>query len=485
MNATIEPYKSSIVDSVRIEFRAVTFRAVQASLEFVQRFVDAGGHVSPYYKWVYLYPYGVFPAFHAVNALWSTRGRENYESLFDMVTDLTPGPLTYPDIQAYVDFVKHNERLLDRLSDLRGTPFAVSVESSGELVRIVSTLGNLVERYIHESGGIAFSESSFSPIYQLSDNYAFADLLPYDICVPIPYITANIDRMQIAPKIHIERMSPEFDEARANLTTPVDTVSEDVVSAATHCIVFSDQRFSPTYRVDLDWDLFYKQRELLRRLEEFFALLRLVTGFDTGYAQILCRPNGWAHHFKAGLIPLIGVTRFGYAPWLTSRDYRLRETPQTLTADQFVEIGKLYSGLYKQRSSVKIALKRFSQCFMRSDFEDILLDAVIGLEALLGDGSAEMTYKLSMRLATIVKRAFPTSDANETFKNGKAIYKARSAVVHGNKPDTAGILLPDGKTQNVFLAAREYLRIVLRYVLAAKNLDIEKIDSLVLTGGHE
>jgi hypothetical protein len=67
--------------------------------------------------------------------------------------------------------------------------------------------------------------------------------------------------------------------------------------------------------------------------------------------------------------------------------------------------------------------------------EDILLDAVIGLEILLSDTGQDLKYKLAMRMADL--STFCGSEVEEAtavFTRVKDLYNHRSDIVHGNVP---------------------------------------------------
>ena len=113
--------------------------------------------------------------------------------------------------------------------------------------------------------------------------------------------------------------------------------------------------------------------------------------------------------------------------------------------------------------------------------EDELLDVMIGLEALLSDGTQEMTYKIAMRVAALHKVS-GSLHAVEVLREVKDIYAYRSKIVHGSEVD------PDQTVRGergirIIDAAAEHLRVVLRILLEyPKFLDVAEIDSTILLG---
>jgi hypothetical protein len=103
--------------------------------------------------------------------------------------------------------------------------------------------------------------------------------------------------------------------------------------------------------------------------------------------------------------------------------------------------------------SLQLALDRFDSAYGRQSPEDRLIDLWIAFEALLiPDGSAELSYRASLRLAQLVGA---DGEARETaFKLARESYGYRSKVVHGEpKVKNLGRVVEQTR-----LLAREALR---------------------------
>lgn len=82
-------------------------------------------------------------------------------------------------------------------------------------------------------------------------------------------------------------------------------------------------------------------------------------------------------------------------------------------------------------SRFKVASRRLSLGIERKSLEDKLIDYMIGLEALyLPDGSAELSFRLSVRVAFLLSSKI---ERKNTYEFLKKIYDVRSSIVHGNK----------------------------------------------------
>ncbi|MEP2989214.1 MAG: hypothetical protein ABJN65_01475 [Parasphingorhabdus sp.] len=81
-------------------------------------------------------------------------------------------------------------------------------------------------------------------------------------------------------------------------------------------------------------------------------------------------------------------------------------------------------------SSIELAVKRLmSATTNRSDFEDSLVDSVIGLESLFG-GRSEVSLSVASGVANLLGKT--QSQRSDLFEQSKRVYNARSAVVHGS-----------------------------------------------------
>ena len=228
----------------------------------------------------------------------------------------------------------------------------------------------------------------------------------------------------------------------------------------------------------------------LRLIDTFFASVRIATGLDTGYAQLLTRPIGWASWYKATLPPLEGTTTRAYPPCL--EESRWNEDVPTLrpgqlgaTARLFVRLRQLLESGSHQR--LQLAVNRLNRCALRADDEDGVVDSAIGLEALLSDGNQEMTYKIGIRMAALaILSGHP--DPPAVVADMKAVYKYRSAVVHGDASQLAKCrtMKRDGQSVPTAQVALEYLRLALRVVAERPEyLDAKAIDEgLLLRAGR-
>ena len=293
---------------------------------------------------------------------------------------------------------------------------------------------DLIDRYIHVHNTFEFSRNDFDPIYIEYTTSIFAEKLYVDICIPILFLKFNFDDFKLGPSFNIKKMDDPFQLARAPIQTYGPGVHRSVLSCATHMLVLEDWYISNNNRWQLSETISNISVYPNEYINNFFASLRIVTGFDTGYAQLLMRPKGWANDYKAYLPPLYGTSIRAYPSRFENYYWNKKDIPE-LSSDSCQEVGSLYTQLSEvQENTIRVAIKRLNQCFLREDEEDSIIDATIGLEALLSDDDRqEMTHKLAMRVGALSKLAKGQfKKPYDVFQELKQVYAYRSAVVHGS-----------------------------------------------------
>lgn len=235
-------------------------------------------------------------------------------------------------------------------------------------------------------------------------------------------------------------MSEPLQLARAVEAHDADDVSEAVLQQASHALILKNYELPNTRD---RWARHDAETFPLDTIDAFFAALRIITSIETGYAQLLVVPSGWARQCTATLTALEGVTTKRYPPNLYPVHPFYGNQFPYLSDSDFASVRSLFQMITaveesgsKSGERLKLAIKRLNSCFLRENEEDAILDATIGLEILLSDGETqEVTHKLALRLAAL-SSLIPKYDgqAQDVFRNVKnSIYAYRSAVVHGDQ----------------------------------------------------
>lgn len=359
-------------------------------------------------------------------------------------------------------------------------------ENSRYRTSLDSFVSGIVDRYIHLHGDAPFSVERFAPIYLPLESGIFKEALPIDIVVPILFLRFDFECLSLGTGISIERMDEGFQLARFMHNSDSTEVKPSVMGAATHALVLHDWEFKNRRHYEAFNTYFVFSSYPLDRIDSFFTALRIATGFSTGYAQLLMRPQGWAHSYEAHIPPAEGVVIRRYPAWFEYR--RWREPIAAVTEGAALEAGSVF-GKFTAVEDKRLALasRRLNLCLMRETEEDSILDATIAMEALLSDDERqEMTHKLALRMAALsgLSKDVKKPPA-EVCRDVKHIYKFRSAVVHGSTKTSAKREMPAGGEEKVptVAAAIDYLRMAIKVLINhPEYLDPCKIDEELLLG---
>lgn len=346
--------------------------------------------------------------------------------------------------------------------------------------------GSILDRLLHLHGQ-DFSYAEFLQIYCEIETGLLWDELPFTILVPIA-LTAFEDNapMKLSPDVGLIQISDALQLARVkNLGSPTTPANEVVVGAATHAAVFTGWKM-PNYS-GYGFKPYEKPGWFPTSLiDSFFDALRVVTGLDTGYAQIIMLPSAdWAFPpFDGTLPPVVPGPEVRKYP-LHFDDFGWLKERQPVTRSQLEEVSEIYHTISK-RKSLQLGAARLSASMLREIEDDKILDLLIGLEACLGDdGRSEMTHKLALRTAAVLAHA-DGRNPEETFKHVKHLYDYRSAVAHGDEERAAKRREIETSEGMAFSSevATTYLRIVIRALSRSNALRTgREIDfSLILAG---
>ena len=119
------------------------------------------------------------------------------------------------------------------------------------------------------------------------------------------------------------------------------------------------------------------------------------------------------------------------------------------------------SGLSVAPANVKLASRRAVRALLRVAEEDEVLDAAIGIEALLlADSDRDaMTHRMAQRAAVVL--SVDGVDPSVVYRLVKKFYEQRPKIVHGRSWKTMNVVL-EGKTYPVHEVGVVLLRALLR-----------------------
>lgn len=298
-------------------------------------------------------------------------------------------------------------------------------------------LRQIIDHYIHSTGLRYYRKKDFLPVFLDWANAIIPEELQVEFVVPIILLDFDIDTSTVLSKgVIIERMTDEFQLARVPKKSFSVSANHEVLGIATHSLslgIWTLPNKSLWERNMIPGNI-DALTPIIPHLDRFFGALRVVTGYDTGFGQVITRPVGWCDRWTANLKDVYDARLRVYPDWF-ERDWRSMDRP-LVTQGQLEEIGKVLSSLSSEKSNrIAIATRRLNSAYLKRNNEDAVIDICIGLEALLvGEDQGEITHKLASRLSALW-HVEPIDEwtSYEVFRAVKDLYKYRSAVVHGSK----------------------------------------------------
>jgi hypothetical protein len=390
---------------------------------------------------------------------------------------------------SYAD-IAHLEALFDYASrDERLSAYYLFTEPEGDIDRMMFEVWvarpvlNILDRLLHLYGD-DFDEDALRAIYQEIERGVLDEELPIEIVVPIALTSFEAEtRINAGDGASLEPMSDDWQLARTpGHEAGLATAHPCVVSAATHALVLTGWTMPNQHIVGsrTHEPSFYP----IERVERWFDALRIVSGAQTGFAQINIRPIGWAYGWE-GPLPAIrrGPLVRRYPPgW---EQHAWIEPPSMIVSNaQVAEVAAVDIALRDAPRQLQLGARRLGSAALREDEGDAIIDLCIGLEAAVGDDSAtEMTHKLALRTAALLARDHGHV-AHEVFKNVKTIYAYRSAFVHGRTIEARRVVRTgDEAPMPTVDVARDYLRLTLGTLLRDGDLQEPRLIDVTLILG--
>jgi hypothetical protein len=351
-------------------------------------------------------------------------------------------------------------------------------------------VADAVERYLHLYGLNAPIDAKHrdSVIRPLVFGTVWRSL-DLTLVVPITMTHFEVDHFLLTKTSYIVRMPKKLQLARARMSTLGSGAVQMVVGAATHAFVSKGWTLEVDNINEARRSLNQSSSNMLDAADSFFSALRVVTGINTGYAQLLWVPKRWSLDYFCDLTPVYGTTLRRYPSEFDN--YGWAGTGATVTVEQLGEVRRIYEAIVgSQSEAIRLALNRLNGCLTRSDAADAILDGTIGLELLLGDDENQaLSYKLRLRAAALaVLHADPAWPAADVASKVKRLYGTRSTIVHGRRKRRSKKASEPTDTHNTKerLNASDLLRFVLKVLLThPKYRDPLEIDKGLLLRGDD
>lgn len=313
---------------------------------------------------------------------------------------------------------------IERAVSIASLAYKDNPEERGHQIafEFLRTLGTLLNR---ADALDSWGKDEVQAIYREWEKGAFLPELPGDLIIPIVLgaLPDDVSDLHLSENMRIERMDAATQVARAPRLDTAGAINPFLRAAATHAIVVADVSINSEW---LRWTTPRDELDLTA-VEAALEALSILTGDpDIGYADIFVRPHGWSTKWVGDLPALIRLTGVEKVPRNRGANWNDQRTPYD--AERVAYLPTAFQRLQDAASKVRLASRRVVRAALRDDAEDAFLDAMIGVEALLGRERNEITYRLALRAATVLARQWGAGEVSAlvTF-----LYGQRSAIVHG------------------------------------------------------
>jgi hypothetical protein len=340
-----------------------------------------------------------------------------------------------------------------------------------ETVRFL--IGSILNRAAATS---AESDDQLKNIYRQREQALFAKELIGDVVIPLITISFDIDNpVHIDGDIYIERLTESDHRLQALPWFQQGSVSPYVASAATHAVVQREVQFTNkvhdfTISRELPSEI---STDVAKRIAE---AVYIVTEMTTGHAQVLVRPHGWADKWIHDLPPLWSAwSGRAYPEKLNNRTWD--EEMHLISLSEAIEVAQITRTLTCAPKNVRIAARRSRQVTFRDDPEDMVLDAAIGIEALVGREADALTHRMAQRAAIALADEIPPEN---TYRMLKAFYSIRSKIAHGEAPKRWTIQLGEQNWDTIQMGVFFLRKLLRNRLLADQPWDATSLDDRML-----
>ncbi len=390
-------------------------------------------------------------------------------------------PFAYEELEAMASLVAYVNDTPDLLQRVRP---AVRAGAPADLVKsmIDITIRGLPTGIFDRAKAldVEIEGPGLVDLYRQRERSWLAPELAYELVVPLVLTSLELqETFEVDDRSRIEVLSDDDLRAMAR-DYDVSGVPGPVADAARFAVVVD----MPPMANPGEGRRFFRHDEAPETagVEVICEALRIVSSADTGWARVFRRPLGWAERWTDALpsYSLLQTTRrypsaFDNFGWLRSG--------MTVTRRELEGVPAVTQALGSADKQVRLASRRLSTAVVRDAADDQLVDACIGLEALLGQKGAELSFRIAVRAAALLSsRVEAPVSAERVFRMARAVYDRRSEIVHGSTSERRAFFpVPGAEAIPTSDLAVWLLRQVLQErLLRGDHWSVEDLDELVL-----
>jgi hypothetical protein len=298
----------------------------------------------------------------------------------------------------------------------------------------------------------------------------------YYIC-PIYFFEFDGEQINLPEEIQIIKIPRGFTEyLDKNYPDSLPTI----LSEAKWAIAIKNERIDTTNldRIEAFSRAFAQQDKAITQLVDLFTALRLYKEGRVVAGLLISAAFDNSEWSIGGSTIWTSISNIHFFNEELTYVLRQSELQKLITLFQQIRTWRI-SGILK---NVDIALRRFHSSY-HGNIEDRIIDQMIAFESLYIGDNKELTYKLAMRTAFLLRKR--KDFRKKVFMNMKNAYNFRSEIVHGNVPPNRK------KLKIIVLKTENYLRqsIIKFLVLLSQGKSLNKIrenllDDNIFTNGR-
>lgn len=296
-------------------------------------------------------------------------------------------------------------------------------------------IADFLDHYVHKHGSLDFHEKSFDSLFNSFQNSFTGKVLKIDIWVPVLFLHFPVGSVELEPGLSLRQIEDERQLSRAYFGRHLNSKLQQVFASATHAFVFEGwtlENASFASRNDFinDPNAF---TEIADRLNYLTGALRMVSGEETGYGQLLAFPAGWADHWEADLLPCYSIESHHFPASFLNRKWT--QAPPKVKEKDVQEITQLYQLLLKGgRKSLEVGVNKLNSIYLKDQAPESVIDLLTAMEALLLDEvHGDPVYKMGMRMGSLLQRApFNRKEAADPFKLVQSLYQYKLNILKGS-----------------------------------------------------
>src|SRR5665647_1358359 len=306
------------------------------------------------------------------------------------------------DFQSYQDLSTYLQNHKEHRNSVLPDDLEPGEDASKFDFLLTMVINEVIVRYYLLNSQKTENEELLKKIYTEVENFMYAEDLNFDISIPILFLHFEEKLCEISDNIVVRKIEDEYHKARLIIKSYSPPISDALISSATHELVFKNY-FIKKEKKYFSSNLSNENSYPLQKFELFFNAVKIVTNYNSGFAQLLVYPHDWVDFFYIDLPKLKGTSVRKYPNYFDNFYWTNGSFP-SISKVELLKIGNIYTNLLSnENNKIQIANRRFRYSYLRDNEEDSILDIIIALETLLSDNDkGELTHKLALRIAKLI-----------------------------------------------------------------------------------